>query len=320
MSFKADNAILPPKQGQILVQVRAASINPVDYKKISIPVMNWGLDGKPVSQDFAGVVIDSGGCDRFQPGDSVYGNAGGCMADRIWVSETDIALKPKSMTYLQASSLPTTALTSYQALIAGGAKEGSKVVVVGASGGCGLAGIMIARSIVGAEGKVVAICGTHNIEYIKSLGVVDDVLDYKHPDTIQSSSSILAESKPFDMVYDTVTSPDPGDSLDGKPYDEVLRPYLKKDGYICAINGSAGRWVGALTGWQGKGYKLLLKSRSGKQLTELAAMAEAGALKAVIDSTHPFTEDGVRAAFDRVKSRRSVGKVVVDIQDGDSVQ
>lgn len=321
MKFGAiTSAVKVSDRQNVLVKVKAVSINPIDYKKIGIPVLGWGIQGRPASQDFAGVIeeILPNSNSKFNVGDAVYGNADGCLADKIWVDSNEIALKPKSLTFGEASSLPTVALTSLQALEGGDIKEGSKVVVVGASGGCGLAGLMIARKRIGPSGTLVAICGSSSDAFVKSFDVASEVLHYNNPDTIVGPSSILHHLKPFDIVYDTVTSPDGGDNLNGVTYDEALSPFLAPKGIVCAINGGAWRWIGALTGWNSCKYRLFMKKRSGSQLEELAEMADSGALKAVIDSVHPFTEDGVRGAFDKLKSRRAKGKIVIDVDGADS--
>lgn len=310
------------KANTALIEVRAVSLNPIDYKKQSIPILKWGLPNTPVSQDFAGVILELGPVDdtcAFKVGDAVFGNADSCLAEKIVVSLGDIALKPKNVSFIEASSMPTVFLTSLQALRAGGCTTGSKVVVAGASGGCGSAGVMLARHLVGPDGKVVGICGTSGMEFCKQLACTDELLDYRTPETLFAEQSALNTLKPFDMVYDTVTSPDEGDAVNGQPYDAALRPYLRADGLVVAINGSAGRWIGALTGWQGAGYKLLLKARSQEQLREIAALVEQGVVRPIVDSVHAFTGEGASAAFDRLKSRRARGKVCVDVSNGTAV-
>ena len=144
----------------------------------------------------------------------------------------------------------------------------------------------------------------------------DALFDYAQPDTLLGPASALGALGPFDCVHDTVTSPDAGDSLNGQTYDEALRPVLAEQGMVVAINGSNSRWMRAGLGCQARGYRLVMKQRSAADLTRLNGWVTAGQFKAVLDSVHPFTAEGCAAAYARLKSRRSVGKVVVDVEDG----
>ena len=96
----------------------------------------------------------------------------------------------------------------------------------------------------------------------------------KYVDSILGPDSILNTLKPFDLLYDTVTSSDAGDGINGTTYDQALKPFLKspeQGGRIAAINGGVGRWWSALvTGWQEKGYKLYLRKDSAEDLQEIA--------------------------------------------------
>lgn len=147
MEFHTSVPTPTPSSNQVLVKVMACSINPIDYKKDKVPVLNWGIDQRPVAQDFSGIVlIANKGSSGFNPGDQVYGMATGCMAEYLVADPGSIALKPKSLTFEESAALPTVALTGYQAL-----KEtaelgrGMRVMVVGATGGCGSFGLQLAR-------------------------------------------------------------------------------------------------------------------------------------------------------------------------------
>ncbi len=218
----------------MLVHVRAAALNPIDYKLPSIPVMSWTLGSRPVSQDMAGTVQASRS-PLFKAGDAVYGHATGAMAERVVANDTDIAPKPAGMTFVQAASWPTAALTSLQSLLAANVGANSKVIVAGASGGCGLTGIQIARALVGPGGIVAGICGPRNLEFVRAKGSCTHVLDYTQPDSILSAESPLRQHVPFDAVYDTVTSPEGSDSMAGQTYDAALRYVysLPLSVYVC---------------------------------------------------------------------------------------
>lgn len=304
-------------KNHLVVQVKSVSINPIDYKKPDVPFLGWGINSKPVAQDFAGTVILSGS-NKFQVGDNVFGFCSHCLTEKIIVSDSVIAKKPPSITFHEASSLPTVAMTSLQALRKGGARIGSKVAVIGASGGCGIMGVMIARQLVGQEGKVIGICGTSNADFVKSLGA-DAIVDYKDPLGFSGdSNSSLTKHRPLDVVYDTVTSSDPSDSVGGISYDTVMAPFCGPNTMTVAINGGASRWIRMFTGWQGSGYALLLMNANAADLDQIGAWAEVGAIQPKIDSVFDFSEEGCSAAYGRLKSRRSRGKVVINVLDGDS--
>jgi NADPH:quinone reductase-like Zn-dependent oxidoreductase len=304
--------------GHVLVRVIAAAINPVDFKRPKIPYIGWGLTA-PVGQDFSGIVQQSSS-PNFSIGDAVYGkneptgNTGGCIAEFCTPVDSAIALKPTGISFAQAAALPTVGLTSLQALRKAGLSKGGRVIVVGASGGCGTIAVQLASAIVGPTGVVGAVCGTQNVQFVQSLAPGAIVADYRIPGAIVGPSSALRAAGPYDCVYDTVTSPDSGDNLDGVPYDIALRPLLRPGGLVVAINGSAARWAAALLGWQAAGYHLLMQRDSGAELAELKGFVEAGQLVPVLDEPlHAFDAAGCSAAFERLRSRRARGKVVIQV-------
>jgi len=304
-------------QGQVLVQVRAAALNPVDYKLANLA--GWFIQKKVVAQDFAGVVLESKSS-RFPVGTSVFGMCGGAICEKLVAKEEEIAVKPASLSFVQAAALPTVCLTSLQGLLLGGTTTGSKVLVSGASGGCGLSAVQIARAIVGPDGRVAGICGSANIERLQTLGVCDILADYKSPDVLLSpDSSPLRSVSPIDVFYDTVSSPDPGDGLGGKSYDQALKHLFSKDTKIVAINGSALRWIRMFLGLQEKNFKLFFTTKSGAQLEQISAWVESKALALPLDSVHPFSAEGIKAAYTKLKSRRAVGKIVIDVLSGTEI-
>lgn len=302
------------KSGEVLVQVKATGLNPVDYKLAKLA--GFWMQKKTIGQDFSGIVSASKSS-KFPVGSKVFGQATGCLSEYIVASESEISLKPESMNYIEAASLPTVTLTSLQGLLQAEVKEGSSVLVVGCSGGCGLAGIQIARSLVGASGKVGGICGTSNLEKIQKMGVCDVLVDYKTPDILlDENASPLRSLGDISCCYDTVTSPDSGDSLGGKPFDAALKPFFSKSTKIAAINGGAFRWIRMFMGLQEKNYNLFFCKRSSSQLEAIAGMVAKGDIKATVDSIHAFTPEGCAAAYEKLHSRRAFGKVCIDVLNG----
>jgi NADPH:quinone reductase-like Zn-dependent oxidoreductase len=304
-----DVPVPPPGPKQVLVRVHSAGINPVDYKLPTFPVISWLLRGKGVGLDFSGVVercgADAGG---FAPGDRVYGNCQGALAQFAVADATAVAKLPASISHADAASLPTVALTGMQSLLEHGFRAGDRVLIPGASGGTGASGVQLAKAL-GAS-HVTGVCSGANVELVRSLGA-DAVLDYTKGDKVLAEE--LASHAPYDICYDTVTSPEDTN------YEPLSRKVLKRGGMHVAINGGAGDWTRALlsaaTGLklQRKDYALVLKHPDAAQLAQVAAWVTEGKLRPLLDARFPFTEEAVHAAFDKLKGRRTKGKLVVDI-------
>jgi len=307
------------KAGEVLIAIRASSINPIDYKLPTFPFMGMILGNKVVGQDFSGVIEESKSS-RFNVGDKVYGFSSGTIAEKTIAKETEISMKPTTSSFIEAASLPTVALTSYQALVQAGTTIGSKVCIVGASGGCGLTGIQLAKSLVGSTGTVAAICGTQNIDFVKSLSVTDVIADYKTPDVLLSENSPFLPVGGFDVLYDTVTSAESKDMLNGLPYDKALSRFMTPTTKTVAINGSVSRWLNKLVlGWEEKNFNLVLCKKEGKQLQEIADFVDKKQLIPIIDSVYPFTQEGVEQAYEKLSSRRARGKIIIDVLNGSEV-
>ena len=306
-----DRAPLPndPAPGEVTVEVRAAAVNPVDYKKADL-LPSFLLGGRPAAQDFAGVVTASSS-PAFAVGDAVFGTARGCLAQRVTAS--CVARLPAGLTFAQGASLATVALTGLQALRAGGLGPGGRCVVVGASGGCGSAGVQLARSIVGAAGVVVGVCSASSAPLVAGLGACTEVLSYDALAPAELEAA-LARLGPFDVAYDTVSSWERSDAAPGgAPWGAVLRRALAAGGTLVAINGTFSDWAWALLGWQARGYRLVMQKPNVADLGHTATLVEGKQLAVVIDSKFPFSEQGCADAYARQRSRRAKGKVVVEM-------
>ena len=170
-----------PEDGEVLMRVRAASINKVDWilmrgKPFAVRLMGQGLlrpKTRIPGNDAAGEVAAVGrAVRRFQPGDAVFGELSqigrGALADYVCASEYALALKPHNLSYVEAAAAPMAAMTALQGLRdKGRVRAGQKVLVYGASGGVGTFAVQIARSF-GAE--VTAVCSTNNLDIARSAG------------------------------------------------------------------------------------------------------------------------------------------------------
>lgn len=230
----------------MVVRVEAVALNPIDYKRSGIPYAGWGLNGTPVAQDFSGTVMESTG-PEFAVGDAVYGrcppfgSSGGCLAEFCAPDVKCIARKPLALTHSEAAGLVTAGLSALQALRRGGVLPGSRVLVVGASGGCGLAGVQIARILAGPDALIGAVCSAQSAAVVRDVDAAAVLGDYRDPTGLGAPGSALAAAAPFDCLFDTVSSADPGDGLNGQPYDVALARLLRPASDGAGAMGAGGR-------------------------------------------------------------------------------
>ena len=288
------------KSNQLLVQVQAAGVNPVDWK------MRQGLlrpltgNKFPIilGLDLAGDVVAVGDkVTQFKVGDSIYADVGTvpgrAYAEYAVVSETAAALKPANFSYEEAAAVPVAGLTALQALRDHGQLQaGQKVLINGSSGGVGIFAVQIAK-ILGAE--VTAVCSTKNLDLVKSLGA-DRAIDYTQQDFTQ-------ESIQYHVILDAV----------GKQSFSRCRRVLQPRGiYVTTLPGFDNAIQGLLTLLlPGKKAKFVLAKAQGQDLALLKDWFEAGKIRPVIDRTYPLAE--AVAAHTYSETERAVGKIVLTI-------
>src|SRR5882757_9796905 len=218
-----------PTDDQLLVRVRAASVNPYDWHFVEgtpyvMRAMGVGLR-KPkdthLGVDFAGTVEAVGkNVTQFKAGDEVFGGRGGAFAQYVCPRATRaVALKPANVSFEEAASVNIAAITALQALRdKGKIQPGQKVLINGASGGVGTFAVQIAKSL-GAE--VTGVCSTHNVDLVKSLGA-DHVIDYTKEDFTKGDQR-------YDVIYDLVNN-----------HSFAERRRVLKPGGICVLAGVGG--------------------------------------------------------------------------------
>jgi len=190
-----------PRDGQVLVRVRAASVNPLDWKlRRSALRFLYGLKFPFIPGfDFAGVVETVGSnVHGLKEGDEVYGGttAGGCHAQCVVVDEAGVAPKPTSVTLIEAAAVPGAGLTALQALRdRANIQPGASVLINGASGGVGSFAVQIAVAL---GGKVTAVTSGRNVEFVRTLGA-ERVIDY-------TRDSFTSLQQRFDVIFDVVTN------------------------------------------------------------------------------------------------------------------
>ena len=189
-----------PNDNQVLVKVRAASLNALDAYMIRDAWLNRLIFGlrKPrntqLGRDVAGVVEAVGkNVTQFKPDDEVFGICRGSLAEYAVTPERALVMKPANVPFEQAASLPLAGLTALQGLRKGNIQPGQKILINGATGGVGTFAVQIAKSL-GAE--VTAVCSTRNVDLVRSIGA-DHVIDYTKEDFTKSDQR-------YDVIFDNV--------------------------------------------------------------------------------------------------------------------
>ena len=304
----------------VLIDVHAASVNPIDFKlrdgklrllrKFSFPLV--------LGFDVSGVIAQVGPeATRFKPGDEVFtsldGNRPGAFAERVATDESVVARKPSTLDHASSAAIPLVGLTSWQALTEHArVTAGSRVLIHAGAGGIGTIAIQLAHHL-GAH--VATTTSTRNIELVRSLGA-DTVIDYTRQDFARQLSG-------YDVVYETL-----GGETEIKSF-----AVLKRGGVLVAIASIPdAAWaranglnpiltlaLAAMT-WRrtraarrvGAQFRFLFRRADGAQLTTLAALADAGKLKPVIDTVYPLAD--AKAALAHVARGRARGKVIIRIK------
>src|SRR5712671_1669177 len=303
-----------PNDDQILVKVRAASVNPYDWHFIEgtpkiIRLMGVGLR-KPkdtrVGVDFAGTVEAVGkNVTQFKPGDEVFGGRGGAFAEYVCRrAEGAVALKPASITFEQAASINIAGITALQALRdKGKVQPGQKVLINGASGGVGTFAVQIAKSF-GAD--VTGVCSTRNVDLVRSLGA-DHVIDYTKEDFAKGTEH-------YDVILDNV----PNHSL------SECRHILNPKGKYVMIGGGGPNdspWIGPfgrvihallVSPFVSQEMGMMMADANQKDLAILGDLMQSGKMKAVIDRTYKLSE--VPAAIAYLEEGHARGKVVITVE------
>lgn len=302
-----------PTDDELLVKVKAASANPLDWHMLRGTPRLIRLSGdlrrhKPMraGRDVAGVVVSVGrAVSVFRPGDAVFGACQGAFADYVCGKESDFAEKPEAISFEQAAALPIAGLTALQALRDnGGLRAGHEVLVVGASGGVGTFAVQLAR-IYGAS--VTATCRGDAAELVRRLGA-DQVIDY-------SKTDVTRGERRFGLIIDLV----------GRYPFRRLRRVLAPGGRIVAVGGGGpggralGRWLArtgaaALASRFSRRKLVLCMSRLDvADLASLAALVEDGRLEPVIDRR--FRLEEVPEAIAYVAQGHARGKSVIHVDD-----
>ncbi|SFD77069.1 NAD(P)-dependent alcohol dehydrogenase [Streptomyces aidingensis] len=309
--LEADDLDRPePADHEVLVRVRASSVNPADWMAVTgrpyVLRLGFGLRRprrRVRGKDVAGTVEAVGRkVTRWRPGDEVFGELPhGAYAEYAVAAEDALAAKPAGLGFPEAAAVPLAGVTALQGLRdAGGVRAGHRVLVNGASGGVGTFAVQIAKSF-GAQ--VTGVCSTGGTGLVRSIGA-DEIIDYTREDFTRNGQS-------YDVVFD----------LAGNHPRPAYRRVLRRDGTYVAASGMPGGDVlgplpyvlrAALPSPRGgpRTKPFAAKARAG-DLARLAELIAAGEVRPVIDRTYGFTE--IAAALSRQGEGHARGKTVVTI-------
>ena len=299
-----------PGPGEVLVKVKAAAVNPMDwhYMRGSPYFMRLmsGI-GRPgdtrLGTDFAGVVEAVGEeVTEFKAGDAVFGGAAGAFSEYlVRAADRSVTHIPEGASFAEAAALPIAGITALQALRdKGQLKPGERVLINGASGGVGSFAVQIGKSM-GAT--VTGVCSTRNLERVQALGA-DHVIDYKRSDYTSGEAQ-------FDLIVDTV----------GNHSVWANSRVLAPGGRLVMVAGGHGDWLGPLENslmamllapFVEHSFITLLARLEKGDLEALAQLAAEGKLRSSIDRHYPLSEVAEAIAYS--ESGRARGKIILDLE------
>ncbi len=304
-----------PNDNQVLIKVRAASLNALDAYMIRDAWLNHLIFGlrKPrdtrLGRDVAGQVEAVGknpaAAGQFKPGDEVFGICRGSLAEYAVTPERALVIKPPNVSFEQAASLPLAGLTALQGLREGNIQPGQKVLINGATGGVGTFAVQIAKSL-GAE--VTAVCSTRNVDLVRSIGA-DHVIDYTNEDFTKSDQR-------YDVIFDNVAN---------HSFAERRRALNPKGICVLAGMGGAGVKEGQALGriasnlFIARGLSSFINQKFAQYMTKvskpdlilLGELIQAGKVRPVIERTYKLND--APEAFRQLDAGHARGKLVITV-------
>ena len=315
----ADMPVPTMGPNDVLVRIQAAAVNLLDFKVRNGEFKPF-LPYRPpfiLGHDLAGSVVSVGANVRqFKAGDEVYARPRdhrvGTFAEFLAVDQSDVALKPSSLSMNEAASIPLVGLTAWQALVeVGKVKPGQKVFIQAGSGGVGTFAIQLAKHL-GAT--VATTTSTQNVELVKSLGA-DVVIDYKTQDfeKVLSGYDLVLNSQDDKTLAKSLNVLKPGGqliSISGPP-DLPFAKSLRLNLFLRFVVRMLSRSVLKKAKARGIHYSFLFMRAEGQQLAEIAKLIDSGAIRSVVDKVFPFAQTADALAY--VETGRAKGKVVISV-------
>jgi alcohol dehydrogenase len=308
-----------PGPDDVLIEIHAASLNPIDFKLVRGDlkrVSKYQLP-RPFGFDAAGFVLSAGALAiRFKPGDAVYARASretiGTFAEKIALPQEFVALKPAAISHAEAAALPLVGLTTLQGFARVKAQAGQRILIHAGAGGIGTFAIQYARHL-GLD--VTTTTSSKNVDFVKSLGA-DRVIAYDR-------GNYLEQGGDYDIVYDTL----------GGAFTVDAFKVVKRGGAVISLSGPPDRdfarregagWLVRVAVWlmsrkvyaasaeAGATYCWFFTEPNGDQLREIAGLVDGGAIKPVIDREFAFEQ--LPAALTYLEAGRARGKVVLKVR------
>jgi NADPH:quinone reductase-like Zn-dependent oxidoreductase len=290
-----------PQEGEVLVRIKSAGVNPVDYKiregiRKNLPhnfpiVLGW---------DMSGIVEATGfGARRYKEGDEVFAYARrpcvekGTYAEYIALPECYITAKPRTLSFCEAASVPLAGLTAYQAVHdKANLRKGQIALILGASGGVGSFAVQLAK-IAGAE--VVTLAGLANNDYLVKLGA-DHLLNYNNPDWV--AEFIAAYPQKADVVFDFY----------GKETLFKAHHCVRSGAQLVSIAGQADKELIASLDIH---FQFHFVEPNVTQLNHLSSLFDSGKLSTHINSEFLLHETA--KAHEKIETEHTKGKIVLSI-------
>ncbi len=289
-------AIPEPSEGEVLIKISAAGVNPIDWKiregylaeiiPHTLPLtLGW---------DFAGEIASLGkNVEKWGIGDAVYGSPSfsknGAYAEYIVVSEDEIAAKPKTLSYQKSAAVPLVTLTAWQALKdISAVKQGDRVLIHAGSGGVGIAAIQLAKH---AGATVYTTSSTRNIEFLKELGA-DEVIDYTQED--------FSKLENLDIVFDTIG----GEVL------EKSWATLKKGAILVSVAEVPSEKLAAK--YEVRASFCFVQANP-EQLSNISNLIDSGNIKVEVESVYRLED--IAQAHEKSESGHTRGKIVIQMQE-----
>lgn len=300
-----------PKDNEVLIKIRAAALNPLDWRMMGgVPFlirrlmkMKTPSSAQPVGigRDIAGVVEAVGkNVTQFKIGDEVFGNCEAGVAEYACTKESALVAKPEALTFEQAAAIPVAGLTALQGLRKGKIQAGQKVLINGAAGGVGTFAVQVAKTF-GAE--VTGVCSGANAEMVMSISA-DKVIDYAQEDFTKGAER-------YDIILECVGN---------KPFSECRRVLTPEGRYVIVGGGhditmttimfSALKTLAASSVSKQKAVMFIAKSNQ-EDLAFLAEMIATGKMTSVIERIYKLEETAEAVAHQERGHAR--GKLVIDV-------
>jgi NADPH:quinone reductase-like Zn-dependent oxidoreductase len=304
-----------PKDNEVLLKVRAASVNPLDWHFMrGTPYFVRIATGlrKPkdtrLGVDVAGQVEAVGrNVAQLKPGDEVFGTCRGAFAEYVCTSDSALVTKPNNITFEQVASVPVAALTALQAFRnKANLQPEQKVLINGAAGGIGTFAVQIAKSF-GAD--VTGVCSTRNVDMVRSIGA-DWVIDYCHEDFTRSG-------RRYDLILDLV----------GNHSMLACRRVLNPKGIYVGAGAPSGRWMigplargiisPLLSSLVNQKLVMVLAKPNKNDLIIIRELLESGKITPVIDKRYTLSD--VRGAIRYLEAGHARGKVVIAVESSNKI-